>query len=74
MVANVPEQSVFREVETIVEGNGQFDDAEVAGKVAAVTPHDIDDSSSKLFGKLRKLLSREFSKIDRRVNLLEKGH
>ena len=54
LVADVPDQPVARRVEDVMQGDGQFDDAEPGAEMAAGLRHRIDQIGPQLVGDLAK--------------------
>ena len=51
LVADVPEELVLLEIEDVVQGQGQLDDAEIAGKVAAGPGDGAEDEAAYFVGQ-----------------------
>jgi hypothetical protein len=70
LVADIPDQSVFRGVEDVVQSDRQFDDAEARAQVPARDRHGIDCLGAQLVGDLPKLALVEPPQIVRGVDLV----
>ncbi len=55
------------EIEDDVEGEADFNGAEVRREVSAVDPHGVHDELAHLARELGKLIERKFLEVERRV-------
>jgi len=72
LMANIEDQPVIGRIEHLVNGDGQFDDAQAGAEMAAGARHRIDHFGPELGGQLRQVLVIEFPEILRIVDLIEK--
>ena len=72
LMADVPDQTVARRVEDVVDRGGQLDDAEAGAEVAAGHRHGVDGFLTKFVCDLPHLLDLELAKIVGRANGVEK--
>jgi hypothetical protein len=70
LVANVPQQSIVLEIKDVVQGNGQFRNAEVTGQMAAVFAHNVDDTLTDLAGYPMQRGRGQFAEILRATDLV----
>jgi hypothetical protein len=68
LVAYIKDNGILRAVENAVQRNGQFDNAKVRGKVAAVFANNIYYSCADFLGQLFKFFLRKFFDVFRRMN------
>lgn len=68
LVTDVPYELIFRGVENIVKGHGQFDDTEAGTEMTAVYGNIVNDKVSELFAQLHQLRLIEFLQIVGAVN------
>ena len=68
LVARVPDEAVFREIEDEVQGDGQFDHAQVAGEVGGARRNDAAQGFANLVGQSNQLLVRERPQVFRGLN------
>jgi hypothetical protein len=73
LVADVPDQAVFRRVEDVVQGDGQLDRAEVGRQVAAGLGDRFDQEGAQLVGQLRQLLAVQAAQVGRAVDGFKQG-
>ncbi len=73
LVAGVPEDDVAGGVEHPVDGQRQFDGAEVGSEVSARDSDGLDDEGPDLGGKLAELIVVESAKVGRAGDFLEHG-
>ena len=71
LVAGVPQEDVAGRLEDAVQGQGQFDGAEVRSQVAAGGGHRLDDEGADLVGQLAQLLLAEGLDVGRRLDALK---
>src|SRR6266851_2377847 len=74
LVPGVPHDRVFGALEHAVQSEGQLDDSEVGGEVAAAPGRLLDQESAHLLGKLRQLRLIEAPEIFGRADGLEDAH
>ncbi len=72
LVADIPDQPVFRRVEDIVQRHRQFDDAKAGAKMAARVRNGIDQLGAQLRGQLRQLAFVKLLQVGRNADLVEK--
>ena len=72
LMADVPDQTIARRVEDVMDRGGQFDDAEAGAEVAAGHRHGVDGFLTELVGDLPHLLDLELAKIVGRADGVEK--
>jgi len=58
-MTNIPDELILRAFENAVKGDGQLDDAEIAGKMAAVCADDLYYLFSELIGKIFQFYIRQ---------------
>ena len=73
LVADVEDQPVVRRVEDLVDGDGQFDDAEAGAQMSAGARYRIDHLVAQFGGQLRQVLVVELSQVVGIVDLIEQG-
>jgi hypothetical protein len=73
LVADVPDQAVFRRVEDGVQGDGQFDGAEVGRQVAAGLRDRVDQEGAQFGRQLRQLLAVQSAQVGRAVDGFKQG-
>ena len=71
LVADVPDQLVAGRVEHVVQGNGQFHDAEPGTKMASGFGHSIDRLATQFVGELAKLIGGEVFQVARKPDPVE---
>jgi hypothetical protein len=71
LVTDVPHDFVARAFKNVVQGDGKFDDAQVAGEVTAGFAHRVDEHLSDFFRQQRKLIERKLLEIIGTVDLIE---
>lgn len=59
LMGDVKEELIGGGVKDAMEGDGEFDDAEIRAEMAAGIREGIDEDLADLFGKLRKVLGRD---------------
>ena len=69
LVAGVPDEAVLGEVEGQVQGEAEFDDAEVTGEVGGPRGHDPDEFVADLLRERLQLLVRELVQVRRGLDL-----
>ena len=72
LMADVPDQAVARGVEDVMDGGGQFDDAEAGAEMSAGDRNGIDGFLTQLVGNLPDLLDLEPAQIVRGADGIEK--
>ena len=72
LVTDVPDQAVAGRVEHVVDGGGQFDDAETGPEVPTRNRHRVDGLLTQFVGDLPDLFHLEPAQIIRRSDLVEK--
>ena len=72
LMADVPDQAVARGVEDVMQGGGQFDDAEAGAEMAAGDRDRIDGFLTQLVGDLPDLFHLEPAQIVRGADGVEK--
>ena len=72
LVADVPDQTVARRIEDVMQCGGQFDDAEAGAEMAAGNGHGVDGFHPQFVGNLPDLLHLEPAQIVRRPDGVEK--
>ena len=73
LVADIPDQPVFRRVEDGMEGDGQLDRAEVGRQVAAGLGHRFDQEGAQFGRQLRQLLALQAAQVGRTVDGFKQG-
>jgi hypothetical protein len=73
LVADVPDESVARRVEDVVQGDSQLDHAQARAEVAARYRDGIDGLGAKLLGDLEQLALGNPAQILRDVDAVEQG-
>ena len=73
LVAHVPHQMVARGVVHVMQGDGQFHRAEVAGEMAAGFAHRFEQEGAQLGAKLRQLGFVEQAQILRQIDGVQQG-
>ena len=73
LMADIPDDFVFRGIEQAVEGDGEFDHAQIGGEMAAAadTVHGVDEEVADFIGELFELLVREPAEVSGAVNTIE---
>ena len=71
-MADVPDQAIARGVENIMQGRGQFDDAEAGAEMSARYRDGIDGFLTQFIGDLPDLFQLEPAQIVGSVNCVEK--
>jgi hypothetical protein len=61
LVADVPHQAIVRGVEYVVQGDREFDRAEVRRKMSAGPGYRFHQEAAQLVGELRQLLALKFA-------------
>ena len=75
LVAHVPDQPVGRRVEDVVQGDGEFDGAQVGRQVPAGPAHAVQQIGAQLLGQLLELHAVEAAQVGGVVDALEQlGH
>jgi hypothetical protein len=74
LVGDVEDEFIVRGGEDFVEGDGEFDDAEVGAEVSAVDGEGFDEGVAYSVGEFEKLLLGEFLEVVRRLDAREDGH
>ena len=72
LMADVPDQAVARGVEDVMDGGGQFDDAEAGAEMAAGDRNGVDGFLAQLVGDLPDLLHLEPAQVVGRADGVEK--
>ena len=72
-MAHVPDQAVVRCAEAVVQGQRQFDGAEIGREMSANPPQRLDQVAAHLHRQLRQLFRGELAQIVRGVDLAEQG-
>ena len=72
LMADVPDQTVARGVEDVMDGGREFDDAEAGAEMAASHRNRVDGFLAELVGNLPHLLDLELTKIIGRADGIEK--
>ncbi len=73
LVAHVPHQPVFRGVEDVMQGHGQFDDAQAGAEVTAGLAHGPQEKGAQFVGDGFQLGVIELAQLHRRVDAVEQG-
>ena len=73
LVADIPHDLVLVHVQHAVQGQRQFDDAEVRCQVAAVDGADLDEDVADFFGKVVDIRAAQATQIRRRSQTFEHG-
>jgi len=73
LVADVPDQAVFRCVEDGVQGDGQFDRAKVGRQVAAGLRDRVDQEGAQFACQLWQLLAVQSAQVGRAVDGFEQA-
>src|SRR6476620_5547275 len=73
LVAYVPDQTVIRGVEYVVQRNRQLDDTEPCSEMATGLCDRVDGFRTQFVGKLFKLIGRQVFEIARDVDAVEQG-
>ena len=73
LVADVPDQTVFRRVEDGMQGDGQLDRAEIGRQVAARLLDGFDQEGAQFGGQLRQLLALQATQVGRAVDAFEQA-
>ena len=73
LVAHVPDQAVGRRIEDGVQGDGQFDGAEVGRQMAPGLRHGIDQEGAQFGRQLRQLLAFQPAQVGRAVDGFKQG-
>jgi hypothetical protein len=63
LVADIPDQAVVRRIEDVVQGDGQFDRAEIGRKVAPGLRNRFDEEAAQFLGQLRQLFAVQFGGV-----------
>ena len=63
LVADVEQEVVAREIEDVVQRDGQLDDAEIGREMAAALRHLIADGLAHLLGQDRKLIDLQLPEV-----------
>ena len=63
LMSDVPDQSIVRRVEHIMQRNRQFDGAEAGGEMAAHLAHRVDEIPAKFVGQIPELWPGDFSQV-----------
>ena len=71
LMADIPNQPVFRRVEDVVKCHRQLDHAKTRAEMAARMRHDVDQFGAQLRGKLGQIAFRKPAKIRRHANLVQ---
>ena len=75
LVAHVPDQAVVRRVEHVVQGDGEFDRAQIGTQVAPGFGHAVDQVAAQFIGQRGQLGRRQSPHIGGRLNAVEQwGH
>ena len=74
LVARIPDDEIPGRVQQVVKGDGQFDDAEVGGEMAADVGNDRDDLLADFLADLRELFRRQILEIGWPADHFEDGH
>ena len=69
LVPHVPDQPVFRRVERVVQGHGQFDRTEAGPEVPPAAGHALNQEFAKLICNRREILAVQRAQISRAFNL-----
>ena len=73
LVADVPDQTVIRGVEYVVQRHRQLDDTEPCAEMATGLCDRVDGFRTQFVGKLFKLIGRQVFEIARDVDAVEQG-
>jgi len=73
LVAHVEDKMIFRRVEDVVHGKGQFHHAEVGAQMSTVFAQDGDQLLANFFRELFELFDAEFFYVSRTVDRIEQG-
>lgn len=71
-MADVPNQTILRRIEDIMQRDGELDDAETGTEMSAGDGHGVDGFGTKLVGELPEIVFRERAELLWRVNRVEK--
>src|SRR6185312_4175625 len=72
LMADVPDQAIARGVEDVMDGGGEFHDAQASAEMAAGDGDSVDGLLAKLIGNLPDLIDLEPAQILRRPDGVEK--
>ena len=73
LMADIPHQPVFRRVVNVVQGQGQFDRAEIRREMPPRLRHRFDQETAQFLGQYRQLFHRQFTQPRRMVDGVEQG-
>jgi len=73
LMPDVEDQPVVRRVENLVDGNGQFDDAEPGAQMPAGLRYRIDHLVTHFAGKLRQIAVFELAQVCGIADLVQQG-
>ena len=73
LMADIPDDPVFRRIENVVEHHGEFDHAEPGTEVAARLGDGVDHLRTQLVGKLAQIALTHRAEIRRRVYPVKQG-
>ena len=71
LMADIPDQDVFRRIEQIMDRRGQFDDAEPGAEMASGNGYGLDCFGPQFVGELAQLLDIELAQIGGRFDRVE---
>ena len=71
LMADIPDDAVFRRIERIMQRNRQLDRAEVGRQMAAGLGDRVDDEMAQLPGQRFQLGPRQFAQIRRAVDFVQ---
>ena len=73
LVAHVPDQAVFRGVEQVVQGDGEFHRAQVGGQVAAGAGHGFHQEIPQFLGQQGQLAPLQAAQVGGGLDVVQQG-
>ena len=73
LMTDVPNESIFRRVVDVMQGNGQLNRAQIGAEMAACLRDRLNQTPTKLFSQGLQILTRQLPQVRRRLNPFQQG-